>query len=759
MRNTFTFPKLDQLFDVSGISSDKVVVISIIGKSAYKSYGLKIKSIGRVIPSQDVKDQECVIEGSYDEESQTIYLHMCSPLDTDSLIKHYNEIRDKCESERNCDDFLAVYDDIKSMFARYLLFLFHVSHIIILSHPGSTLDTNYIQYFKAMDSLSQKMNDDITESLKNIDNISQEWASVGRFCTPRLIFYFEKCPSNINNVKKLEHNLEDKIYYILKKTRIISTTGCSLFAIPLNDEYVYIEEETRSTDRLDYMVKGLLSDCQPGGVMQIEVPYSSQPSSEKNFHKFLQVHIHQARTKGFDDTVTSGRHPHSQTMHFELPLLKQWINSSVMLYTLFTKRKLVNLLCTETRFSEQRCLKVLPLALARYQENLPSHYAKAEHEARLAIALALFRAQARGPAFQQYATQLEMDCQAHWENGRQQCEVASLTGNPCKLPKHSSDQDHLSGFIYKAICDCGRKVGAREDPYSVKQANRIFYQQISKECQCSKLERIIFPHYQKASKETQESDESSTEKDKKLSQEDTINKSEYLHGMLTLSSSPSLLPLYSSWSLVCLGASSLYSHNLGLSESHHPGFLSSTNYLLPWDVTVYSKSKQNWPHINKYATRGRRGRSTSSQPQFTVKVFIGVEYECSSGHRFMLSGPDRMLKAMPGSIVKDTGHKVAESDMPLYYPCACRAGKLAQLMRLHVVTPKAPVYCTLDPKAQPAPCAPIFVSTLDGPTKLTQSAYWIMRLPYIYVADKEPYPVNPAARLLQGVFGVTEMEQ
>lgn len=64
----------------------------------------------------------------------------------------------------------------------------------------------------------------------------------------------------------------------------------------------------------------------------------------------------------------------------------------------------------------------------------------------------------------------------------------------------------------------------------------------------------------------------------------------------------------------------------------------------------------------------------------------------------MLAAPDRMLKATPGSVVKDTGHKIAESDLPLYYPCACRAAKMAQLMRLHVVTPKAPVYCTLEPK-------------------------------------------------------------
>lgn len=64
-------------------------------------------------------------------------------------------------------------------------------------------------------------------------------------------------------------------------------------------------------------------------------------------------------------------------------------------------------------------------------------------------------------------------------------------------------------------------------------------------------------------------------------------------------SAPSgLLPYYSSWSLVCLGASSLYSHNVGLSEAIYPGFLSGTNYLLPWDVTVCSKAKNAWPQVS-----------------------------------------------------------------------------------------------------------------------------------------------------------------
>lgn len=47
-------------------------------------------------------------------------------------------------------------------------------------------------------------------------------------------------------------------------------------------------------------------------------------------------------------------------------------------------------LYTDTKFSEQRCQKVLPLALARYQENLPNHYTKSHHETRVRIAFKFF---------------------------------------------------------------------------------------------------------------------------------------------------------------------------------------------------------------------------------------------------------------------------------------------------------------------------------------------------------------------------------
>ena len=56
---------------------------------------------------------------------------------------------------------------------------------------------------------------------------------------------------------------------------------------------------------------------------------------------------------------------------------------------------------------------------------------------------------------------------------------------------------------------------------------------------------------------------------------------------------------------------------------------------------------------------------------------------------------------------------------------------IAQLMRIHIVTPKAPIHVTLNPRVQPAPSpCPIFVTGCEQPMKLSQSAYWVLRLPY-----------------------------
>lgn len=64
---------------------------------------------------------------------------------------------------------------------------------------------------------------------------------------------------------------------------------------------------------------------------------------------------------------------------------------------------------------------------------------------------------------------------------------------------------------------------------------------------------------------------------------------EYLSGMITTVSKRGLLPQFPSWCLVNIGHSSVYSHNLGLSEHAQSGFLSGANFLLPWYAYNFNK--------------------------------------------------------------------------------------------------------------------------------------------------------------------------
>lgn len=109
-----------------------------------------------------------------------MYQHLKSLLDTNTFIQHYENLAERVKEIRSNDDFLTLYDEVKSSFARALLLLFYTSHIVVLSHPGQTFDTSYIQYFKAVDSVRQKLSASITETLKNIEGLDLEWASCNR---------------------------------------------------------------------------------------------------------------------------------------------------------------------------------------------------------------------------------------------------------------------------------------------------------------------------------------------------------------------------------------------------------------------------------------------------------------------------------------------------------------------------------------------------------------------------------------------------
>lgn len=117
---------------------------------------------------------------------------------------------------------------------------------------------------------------------------------------------------------------------------------------------------------------------------------------------------------------------------------------------------------------------------------------------------------------------------------------------------------------------------------------------------------------------------------------------EYLPGMMHAQSPAGLLPQFPSWSLCCVGASSVYSHNHGLQEHFQSGFLSGSNFLLPWDVQVRLEHSAQWAYEK---TRYRKMGEV-----FVLKIFVGFEYECPRGHRFMMSAPDKILRGGSGML-------------------------------------------------------------------------------------------------------------
>ncbi|XP_063893885.1 nonsense-mediated mRNA decay factor SMG8 [Helicoverpa armigera] len=803
--------KVFSITDIPEFSKkERIVVVGVIGKSPYR-YPNKTT---RLLPS--VQSKENLIECHWDERRAILYLHAITYLDTKrltALAATLDEDSKSADTDADAANWLVASGDLAAESCKAIALIFHLCHIVVLSSPTSVFDLGYLQLFKAMDAYRNEQLARSTAALVTAKTTGN-WESHGRSCCPRLLFHFRRAPNPVRKVpaalKRLEHAVEDQLYFILRKARIITNVCAkSLFAIPKNEEFVYIsgEEESSGARELSSLVRGLAARCNA----------ASDPGAQRpSFRQFLQTHIDMAFGEGFDDNV--GKYAMS-TSFFELPSAQSWRSAAQALTPVYLSSKeedqtsgaLYDALATDVRFSQARCAKVLPIAQASYAEGLPAHYSSQHHAHKVSVALGVLSSMARGPLARSAGARLRAACAATWR-ARSLCEALSLTGHVCIEPDHDSSKEHSSGVRYVSACNCGRCKCSREDPYTLRRANLTFYAQAADECGvCVTLQAIDFPVFQPSTPsykaaalkgEVEEPSESAVvraspagsgaspsdanwsapdalspgsardddDDDDKSHASDTRyvvpltrdaaekvmsrqpSTTEYLPGMLHTASPAGLLPAFSSWSVVCLGASSLYSHSLGLPEHLQPGFLPHTNYLLPWDCAVRLESMSAWRVSGPMRGRGK----IAPHHHLTVKIFIGFEYECPRGHRFMMSGPDTVVSGGGGGCSREAGAaggRLAAADMPLYAACLCRAAPappLAQLMRVHVVTPKAPVHVTLDPKVQPIPGGPIFIPQPVGspPIKLSASAYWVLRLPYMYSDERGCLP-RPRAGALQ----------
>ncbi|XP_017481898.1 PREDICTED: protein SMG8 [Rhagoletis zephyria] len=887
---SWTFPHIPaELAELLFQNDEKLVVVGVIGKSAFSDSN-KMVAMG-VLDSHpsllDHQPQEGTIRLYYNRKKSMLLLHFETTFDAACMQKMLEEEL----AEDAYGHFLLFNQRVRNRFARMLLFATQVCHIIVFVELSVTFDASLLMIFRALKIIRDKY---ILKFLPKLVKNSSTGTFLGksaRLCSPRVLFLFENYPDGYEKtsecISKLEFEVEDSIYKMLRNEFIITNNSAmSLFSIPSNKRFVYYN--TDPSLREDPLLKSItmlqsflqksnfkeddeddLEDLRPFkgfGKPLIQCnPERTQPTVEemflkkRNFMDLLMDHVDEALQIGFDDSSTKFKGKN----HFVILPAKAWYETFKMLHRIFIenpdnpkfeandadyKAYLENfnkIMDIDDEFFNACCDIGLQKAYAMYNNPTLTHYSSTVHKKLVEEAVSLYMKYARGTQTVINETKLREMCERCWRNGKQQCEMPSLRGNPCVLPKHivKEPSEHSSAHVFISTCNCGRTQGRREDPYTMKHANYEFYEYMANNCNlCAKVKKVHFPVFEPSindyraaefeiafpklsihdsidfaerhdlrSPDSIDSDEcsqpltasqgthtnlslvstdeldkiavddgdmhSSEEslnelviqvKDKDAQKEEEKERSiyrqpsttEYLPGMVHTESPLGLLPRFPSWSLVCVGPSSVYSHNTGLLEHFQSGFLSGANFLLPWDVHVRLEHSASWAY--------EKTRLRKMGEVFILKIFVGCEYECPRGHRFMMNSPDKVLRGGSG-ILRDSGSKIVYNNMPLYFPCPCRSHKadVAQLMRVHVVTPKAPVNVILDPRVRTGERDYIFTMGLPNPPKLTQSAYWILRLPYVYQGDEGPIapPTEITATsainygcLLAGMFGVSETE-
>ena len=201
--------------------------------------------------------------------------------------------------------------------------------------PGHTFDLSYVQLFKSLDNLRNKLQPSVCALLRSLGvGVAREWVSQGRPASPRLLFLFLSAPLALRGdggrrderkdakpnrhppIKRLEHSLEDQIYRILRKAKIITNVASnSLFAVPSNEAYCYVETGGRGSamDPEAAAFNTLLTPMARGEVGTVvsseQGPYYHhhliEPSREKRcFAHFLRHHINTGFERGFQDNIS-----------------------------------------------------------------------------------------------------------------------------------------------------------------------------------------------------------------------------------------------------------------------------------------------------------------------------------------------------------------------------------------------------------------------------------------------------------------------
>ncbi|EDW12699.1 protein SMG8 [Drosophila mojavensis] len=879
---------------------------------------------------------------------------------TNTLMLHFETTYDEAVLSQQLlsqtsIDFDNFYYRMRSRFVRNMLLALHVCHIVVYVDTAEIFDTTLVTICQLLKYVREQHVLEFLPQMLHETSVGLMLGDRARPCTPRMLFLFENYPRDEektrDHISSYEFKTEDQIYHLLRQYNILTNNvNTSLVALPNNKQFVfYNAHEELHPDQLSHAIEALNTTMNKpdakeededldiislapfeGFVKPFGADYKTRDSKELDYKKnhtawhFLQRHVQDALQGYFDEGSFKLL---TQTPQYQLLSARDWHSCMAEIYRLLIQnvhdanyvtdntnyqaylRELNESLNYEKKFWCHLCELGLKKGVSAYRNAAPAIYGSATHNQLLADATLAFEEEGRGPYVEMALAKLSDVCLKYWHDGRQQCEQLSLRGHPCTLPKDLAHDKHSSGIVHISSCNCGRTQGRREDPFTLRQANYDYYEQLAVMCNlCVKVKKFQFPlftpsisDYRAAAFEaafplllasknrlepavqgdsdldaeaadelysqpikaaepapqkqlqtlgdccsqplsatygsdlnmsiagfgdslnegedadadadspeirsqicssgqssrsrsnSSSSDTSSANTENELvlqlkersdqknatealsescpesqsvaSMPELVSTTEYLPGLVHMCSACELLPLFPSWSLACVGPSSIYSHNTGLQEHFQSGFLSGANFLLPWDVHVrLLQPHHKHPPLQQMGKKNQRYRKQGDR--LALKIFVGFEYECSRGHRFMMCSPDRVLRG-GADIERDTCSKLVNNNMPLYFPCPCRGqvSFLAQLMRIHVVTPKAPVNIIVDPKVRVGKYT--FTLGCTVLPRLSQSAYWILRFPYVYQGDNvliappakfEPDDPFASGCLLAGMFGIAETD-
>uniref|UniRef100_A0A6B2KY46 Nonsense-mediated mRNA decay factor SMG8 n=1 Tax=Arcella intermedia TaxID=1963864 RepID=A0A6B2KY46_9EUKA len=611
----------------------------------------------------------------HDVESQIIYLHLVSLEDHVVLSNMSRGLHPNMSQT----DFHLWLEKQEYHHLKALLFLFMSCHILLIVHPDHNFDIGYLRILRILGIMKNLVGESVMNYLANTLRL-QDFKFSSPFCPGRCVpiisFVFndhllshlkvttEKSTTNkvkqpkynpmANTRAKLQTSLETQVRQLLKYFSQPDKNAPANNLYTLDQGHaVHVVTHSLVTSSISALFPQFGDEGnQYYSTDLFDGPVSSDGTKTKSMNDGVQS-LKQwiiSKSKAFYNQALTAKRG-------EIPTSRSWFLSALVLQDLFLygrkvlgrnrgdlMEKIKAFLDADYKFSTSRCRDVMPAAREEYFRDLPEFYTTEFHEKRLARVYSVFASVAVGPAQSHYWGRLVDECHAYWTDGHEMCDEISTTGRPCVYkkhltPQHDNEQNlnrsgnyqprtHSSDYRTFHACNCGKTRSIREDPFTFEDANQLFYE--GSEC-CQYL---------------------------------TVNQRPQTR--FTIGNGYFISCPMPSWSLCSLGTSKDYSPERGLSFE---GFLAGYNTLLPYDIALgrnqlnivleQQVEKDNPKNRRRAGPKKEKGRSTNlggfvaevlKEKNEEKRIYIGFEYECHNGHRFLLSAD--LIKQLYPPLVK-----------------------------------------------------------------------------------------------------------